>query len=517
MEHYLTRLAELGCKITDRRSWAVDPTGEQALSRTSLVLPGGEQAVLSVAPPPNKHYAESNSYIATLTLSEGDPAESPVTLQVMRQLELLPLTDYEIEEVRRQFPLTQEFAAKCGKEALAGYAYFLAIHHMTDFVGMMDALVAMGVDPRNVTILDKGYPYTKRHRVDGYLRDKLGLRVFTYPERSAGIKDHLEMAKSRNLKTLVFDDGGHVLPIILTEYPEDASQIIGLVEQTVSGIWKLEGLSVPVPVFSVAESQLKAALESYGVAEAGVRSVLSLLPEEKFEGQAALVIGYGRIGRQVAAILRSRRMRVAVHDRSTVQLVTAHEEGFQTSRSLSRLIADHQPLLIVGTAGRNSLTREHLSSFRKSCYLASITSRTFEFNQEDLRSGAQQVLDYGRLGHGYVLDNGTEICLLGHGMPINFYHASSLANRYIDLIVAALLLGGVTLAARGQGGFRPGHNVDLTNKILNSSSILDIYYDWYGEPTARRELLSPRPQTGLTRYEAPPWTFDNHSMADGTR
>ena len=51
---------------------------------------------------------------------------------------------------------------------------------MTDFVGMMDALVAMGVDPRNVTILDKGYPYTKRHRVDGYLRDKLGLRVFTY-------------------------------------------------------------------------------------------------------------------------------------------------------------------------------------------------------------------------------------------------------------------------------------------------------------------------------------------------
>ena len=102
-------------------------------------------------------------------------------------------------------------------------------------------------------------------------------------------------------------------------------------------------------------------------------------------------------------------------------------------------------------------------------------------------------------------------------MPINFYHASSLANRYIDLIVAALLLGGVTLAARGQGGFRPGHNVNLTNKILNSSSILDIYYDWYGEPTAGRELLSPRPQTGLTRYKAPPWTFDNHSMADGTR
>ena len=64
MEHDLTRLAELGCKITDRRSWAVDPTGEQALSRTSLVLPGGEQAVLSVAPPPNKHDAESNSYIA---------------------------------------------------------------------------------------------------------------------------------------------------------------------------------------------------------------------------------------------------------------------------------------------------------------------------------------------------------------------------------------------------------------------------------------------------------------------
>jgi S-adenosylhomocysteine hydrolase len=510
-EHLLDKFKESQWQVGEVSAATDGPT----FSGTIALNAGPATALVSVGPLSNFHASDTPEYQAAVSFGPavGDDLGDRRTIASI--LDLLPLTAYELGEIRRQFPLTQEYARQAGRDALRGLAVFLAIHHMTDFVAMMDALVAMGVDPVNVTLLDKGYPYTQRHRVDGWLRDTLGLRIFTYPERARGILVHIKEAEQAGLRSVILDDGGHVLPIVLREYPEHADHFVGVVEQTVSGIWKLAGLDLPVPVFSVAESQLKAAVESYGVALAGVNSMLSLLPHEKIEGQAALVVGYGRIGRQVANVLRTRKMRVAVHDREIVQLVTAHEEGFVTSRSLGDLIEGHQPLLVVGTAGRDSVRAEHLASFRKSAYLASITSRTYEFNQSDLRSASARVVDHGRLGHSYVLADGIELCLLGHGMPINFYHAESLPNRYIDLVVASLLLGTVTLARPDRGGFRPGHNLDLTNQVLNTSPALDTYYDWYGERTARRELLSPRLSHSDREYGMPPWTFETHTTADG--
>jgi S-adenosylhomocysteine hydrolase len=502
------------CWITDNADCHAD--GGLFAGSVELVGPAGVRATVSVSPAPNFHYSQAPEYQLGVVVTHGKDDEAEQSRRALFSLlDQTPLTGFELAELRRQFPLTQEYARSAGTHALKDRAVLLAIHHMNDFVAMMDALVAMGVQPQHVTILDKGYPYTQRHRVDGWLREVLGLTVFTYPERVAAVLHHIKMAESQGLKSLILDDGGHVLPIVMREFPDHADHFLGVVEQTVSGIWKLAAVELRVPVFSVAESQLKAAVESYGVAAAGVASMLSLLPHEKIEGQAALVVGYGRIGRQVANVLRSRKMRVSVYDREMVQLVTAHEEGFVTSRSLHELIETQQPLLVMGTAGRDSINASHLKSFTKSAYLGSITSRTYEYNQAELAAGSRAVIDHGRLGHSYLLDDDVELCLLGHGMPLNFYHAESLPNRYIDLIVASLLLGAVTLAQPDQGGFVAGHNVELTNRVLNSSSALDTYYDWYGERTARRELLSPRSSAGDRRYSMPPWTFETHTTADG--
>ncbi|HEX9540025.1 MAG TPA: NAD(P)-dependent oxidoreductase [Streptosporangiaceae bacterium] len=502
--HYLAKLQHRSADLVSLVTAPEDDTAFAA--QAHFESPAVGKIVLSVSAPANAAYADAHSYVAALTVTDAAPgADAEAARTLFRQLDLLPLTSLELTDVRRQFPLTQQFAASCGPTALAGHAYFLAIHHMTDFVAMMDALTAMGADPQHMTILDKGYPYTQRDRVDGWLRDTLRIHVDLYPDRIDSIGAHIERARASGLKTMIFDDGGHTWPVVAEYYPEAMSEFVGIVEQTMSGIWKLEGVPLPVPVFSVAESQLKATMESYGVAAAAVRSILDRLPHEKFEGRPALVVGYGRIGRQVADVLRARRMRVAVYDSETVALVAAHEEGFATSRSLTGLIESHQPLLLVGAGGRGSLRGKHLVAFRKSCYLASITSRTYEFFLDEFAALAHAVHDYGRLGHGYLLNDGVELCVIGHGMPVNFYHAESLPNRYIDLIISSLLLGGVTLAQADSGGFVPGHNLELTNAILNVSSALETYYDWYGEPSARRELLTPGNSAPL--FEVVPWTF----------
>lgn len=504
LAHYLAKFRD---RSADAASVVIAPDDATTFAaQAHLEFPEVGKIVLSISAPPNAAYADTHSYVAALTVTGAvSAADVDAVRALFRQLDLLPLTVLELTDLRGQFPLARQFAASCGATALAGHAYFLAIHHMTDFVAMMDALLTMGADPRHMTILDKGYPYTRRHRVDGWLRDTLGIKVDLYPDRVASVGAHIERARAVGLKTIIFDDGGYTWPVVAEYYPEATGEFIGIVEQTMSGIWKLEGVPLPVPVFSVAESQLKATIESYGVAAAAVRSIFDRLPHEKFEGRPALVVGYGRIGRQVAATLRERRMRVAVYDSETVALVAAHEEGFTTGRSLIGLIESHQPLLLVGAAGQGSLRGEHLSAFRKSCYLASVTSRTYEFVLDEFAAVAYAVHDYGRLGHGYLLADGVELCVVGHGMPLNFYHAESLPNRYIDLIISSLLLGGVTLARPHSGGLVPGHNLELTNKILNASAALDTYYDWYGEPSAHRELLTPG--GSAPKFDAVPWAF----------
>ena len=171
-----------------------------------------------------------------------------------------------------------------------------------------------------------------------------------------------------------------------------------------SGIWKIEPYGdLPVPVFSVAESDLKAAVEAPYVAAAVTSAVADLLPDELWAGRPALVLGYGRLGRQTARLLRDvHRMRVAVYDPQPAALVTAQVDGFAISRSLTSLIKAHQPLLVIGGAGRGSLTGEHAAAFESSAYLASMTSRDYEFPLTEWAVRAERVIDYGPLGHGRV-------------------------------------------------------------------------------------------------------------------
>ncbi|MGH7339424.1 MAG: NAD(P)-dependent oxidoreductase, partial [Candidatus Rokuibacteriota bacterium] len=423
----------------------------------------------------------------------GDPRRST---ELLRSLDHLPFTPTEVATIRQQLPLTRTLPRVVKPQALAHVDLFLTIHHMTDFLVMMEALQELGVAGEHVTIIDKEYPYLLTGRVDAHLRHRFKARVFLYSDIETAIVSHVEAARRRGRRTLVIDDGGYVFPVIFRACPEVLGDFVGLVEQTVSGIWKLASLPpLPVPLFSVAESNLKATIESYGIADAAVRNVLSLLPQEKLEGQPALVIGFGRIGQELANVLRTRRMHVAVFDRELVRLVAAHERGFLTSDSLSELVAHHRPLVIAGTTGGDAMVREHFEHVRRDCFAFSVTSRDREFNLRDLTGLSVDVTARGRLGREYRLASGPRITVLANGFPVNFHYAESLPNKYVDIVLASLLLGACTLAGPDHG-FQPGDNLARTNVILDASPILRHYYELY------RPRLDGGP-LGTARHDGP--------------
>lgn len=344
----------------------------------------------------------------------------------------------------------------------------------------------MGVPPSAITVIDKGYRYRHTQRVDAHLR-RAGIAVWPWASAAEALEAHTDRAYLTGRVGLLIDDGGYTLPVLLTQARHLLPRYAGLVEQTMSGITKLAPFAddLPLPVFSVAESRLKATIESYGVADAAIRNVLSLLPQEKFEGQPALVLGFGRIGEQIAEILRSRRMRVAVYDNAIVRTVAAHERGFLTDRSLPDLLRTHRPLLIVGSTGSTSLRGEHAAAISRDCFLVSTTSRTTEFAIAELTDQAAKVTDAGILGTHLHLPHGPSVMIVGDGFPINFHYAESMPNKYADLVLASLLVGAATLARPDRGGLLAGHNVPATDHVLESCGLLERYYARFGPEATR--------------------------------
>jgi adenosylhomocysteinase len=449
---------------------------EQAGDRWQAALPNGASVTVLLDQADRSEAVPEQSWTLTLVADTGERGE---TADMFRSARRLPFTDYEMGRIRGELPITAGFAARHPGRPLAGVGVLVTIHHMTDFLILVEALVGLGVEPRHITVIDKEYPYAHTERVDAYLVDIMGIRVHRYTEIQAGIADHVERLEANGLRSIIMDDGGYVVPVVHRELPQIKGHWIGLVEQTMSGIWKLAGIDLWLPVFSVAESDMKATIESYGVADAAVRNVLTLLPNEKFEGRPALVVGFGRLGRQIAAVLRARRMRVAVFDTSIARLLAAHEEGYVTRRTLPELVGHHQPKLVMGAAGERSFGAADAARLAADAYAASVTSRNYEFDLTSLEELAGPMVPLGVLGGAYDLPQGARLTMLGNGMPINFHYAESLPNRYVDLVMAGLLVGALQIAAR-DGSLAVGHNVASTNELLAASGILDQYYSLYG-------------------------------------
>jgi adenosylhomocysteinase len=491
------------------------------LSRDTVVcLARGARARLRIGRPGAAGSRPADAVSVTATLDEPGGLRSDEAAAVVEAVHRIPLTELEWSELVGQMPLTHGLPSHLPATCLAGVAPVFTVHHMSDFLVMVDATRRMGVPADAITVLDKGYRYRHAARVDGHLR-AAGVAVWPWTDAVGALADHVGRARRLGRSGMLVDDGGYTLPVLLDHRPDLVGDFVGLVEQTTSGITKLErfGSDLPLPVFSVAESRLKATIESYGVADAAIRNLLHLLPHEKFEGQPALVLGFGRIGEQIAEILRDRRMRVAVYDDAIVRLVAAHERGFMTDRSLSRLLRHHQPLLVFGSTGRTSLRGDHVRSLRRDTYLVSTTSRAGEFALDELLEEAHTVTDAGLLGTRLHIRQeaawppgrdgpaGTDhagssgtcgsivVTVVGDGFPINFHYAESMPNKYADLVLAAMLVGLATLAQPfgGQAGgptgaeitagerrFAPGHNVASSDRVLESCGLLERYYDRFG-------------------------------------
>ena len=162
--YLLAELARAGC--------AAPPGPPRSAGAIAIRLPGGASAVLALGKAATI-LASPGDWTAGITIIDPGCDTVDGLSAVLAVLDSLPFTDWELNRVREQMPVTAGIAGDLGSAAFAGVAVLCAIHHMRDFTAMAGALTACGAQPDLITVIDKGYPYLMRGRVDGWLRKRL--------------------------------------------------------------------------------------------------------------------------------------------------------------------------------------------------------------------------------------------------------------------------------------------------------------------------------------------------------
>lgn len=283
----------------------------------------------------------------------------------------------------------------------------------------------------SINIIPK--PKTINDKVYQYIRKKFNIKyLHCLRNEIASSKTIIDILKSRN-DLIILDVGGYFSTIAGKE--DLTKNILGIIEDTENGLQRYIKTYPKIPVIEVARSPLKYP-EDLLVGESIVFSTEDLLRKmgEIFTNKTVGIIGFGKIGKNIARILSGRNIRVIVFDKDPIKRIWASAYGYESVDKLTLLrISD----IIFCVTGNKSLTLKDLNYIKNNLKISSVTSSDDEFNLKGLSDLTK--LSFNKEWSIYKTKDGKIFYLLNHGNSINFLH-NAVVGKFISLVQAEILV-----------------------------------------------------------------------------
>lgn len=343
------------------------------------------------------------------------------------------------------------------------HRYLLVAHLFDDTMRMIDALA--GVMDFDAIV---GIPYSSgsdgtRVKWQGRYGDKVHCPKTEDAFKSV-LVDLLEKSllacRASRQKLVIQEVGGYVVEVLHETFAEQLDLVEGVVEITKQGVWRAGQIDLKIPVLHCADSELKR-LEAARCGETIARCLDGLMRDlgNSLAGRRATVFGAGWIGFGVAKGLRRLDVIPSLVDINPLKVAEARLSGFDASLAPGDLGTCD---LVVGAAGRLSVTEEVLRQLRNGCLVASASSRRIEIDVDVLEAHPSYELHpsiraFQLKGKGIEPDR--QICLVNDGYPANFIPGSgSVADEIVELILGELI---VLMADLTTYTYEPGiHRLD---------------------------------------------------------
>ncbi|MBA4214487.1 MAG: adenosylhomocysteinase, partial [Polaromonas sp.] len=228
-----------------------------------------------------------------------------------------------------------------------------------------------------------------------------------------------------------------------TWYTRKAAQIIGVTEETTTGVLRLNEMSakgtLQFRAINVNDSVTKSKFDNlYGCRESLVDSI-KRATDVMIAGKVCVVAGYGDVGKGSAQALRALSAQVWVTEIDPINALQAAMEGFKVVTM--EYAADKCDIFVSATGNKNVIRYEHMAAMKDEAIVCNIGH--FD-NEIDVASLEKCVWDEIKPQVDHItFPDGKKITLLAKGRLVNlgcatghpsFVMSSSFANQTIAQI-----------------------------------------------------------------------------------
>ncbi|MFO8029917.1 MAG: adenosylhomocysteinase [Cyclonatronaceae bacterium] len=246
--------------------------------------------------------------------------------------------------------------------------------------------------------------------------------------------------------SMILDDGGDLTNMVLDKYPELATGLRGISEETTTGVLRLydrmRAGTLPVPAINVNDSVTKSKFDNkYGCKESCVDAIRRAT-DVMLAGKVAVVAGYGDVGKGSAASLRGAGARVIITEIDPICALQAAMDGFEVKKMVDA--AKEADIVVTATGNRDVVTAEHFRNMKDKAIVGNIGHFDHEIDVKWLKQNSEETNIKPQVDL-YRLENGREVILLSQGRLMNLGNATGhpsfvMSNSFTNQTLAQMAL-----------------------------------------------------------------------------
>ncbi len=245
---------------------------------------------------------------------------------------------------------------------------------------------------------------------------------------------------------LLLDDGGDLTGYVHQKRPDLLEGIIGVSEETTTGIHRLEQMEslgdLKIPAFNVNDSVTKSKFDNlYGCRESlidGIKRATDVM----IAGKIALVAGFGDVGKGSAQSLRNQGARVLVTEIDPICALQASMEGYEVvTMEDAAPIAD---IFVTTTGCSDIICRDHMDAMKDQAIVCNIGHFDIEIDVASLNNDSSlKKINIKPQVDQYVWPDGKRMILLAEGRLVNLgcatgHPAFVMSNSFTNQIMAQI-------------------------------------------------------------------------------
>lgn len=219
---------------------------------------------------------------------------------------------------------------------------------------------------------------------------------------------------------MILDDGGDLTMLVHNKYPEMMKDIIGISEETTTGVHRLYEMmklgKLKAPAFNVNDCVTKSKFDNlYGCRESladGIKRATDIM----VAGKVVVVAGFGDVGKGSAHSMRGLGARVLITEIDPICALQASMEGYQVvTMETAAPLAD---IFVTATGNVNIINEKHFKLMKDEAIICNIGHFDNEIDMAWLNKNTKKVTVKPQVDK-HVFSDGRSLIVLAEGRLVN--------------------------------------------------------------------------------------------------